>query len=731
MQRVLLVSNRLPVTIEKRKGTLNIRQSVGGLATGLNSFHQEHESLWIGWCGLASDTIDAHTRRTIESTLKNDYLSIPTFLSSKDIRQFYSGFCNKTIWPLFHYFSNYAIYNNKLWESYRHVNRLFAQTIKQVAQPDDIIWIHDYHLFLLPRMLREHCPDTQIGFFLHIPFPSYEVFRLLPWRKELLDGLLGSDLIGFHTYDYVRHFMSSVRRVLGYEHTFDQLTVDNRIIKVDAFPMGIDYQRFADASCETGWLSEVKSRCKTQDDCRIIISIDRLDYTKGIPQRLKAFDHFLDMYPEYKSRVTLIMLAVPTRTTVVDYRNLKQYVDELVGRINGKHGTIDWMPIWYLYRSLPFEKVVSLYNIADVALVTPLRDGMNLVAKEYIAARKDGLGVLILSEMAGAVREMGEAIIVNPNSMQDVAEAIYEALIMPESEQVERNAVMKKRLSRYDITTWQRDFISSLDKLKVQQDNVETKKLTRKHRSELIEHYAAATNRLILLDYDGTLIPFTKKPEKAKPDRNILYILHHLATDPNNLITIISGRDRETLDHWFGELHIGLSAEHGVWLKDHNEAWHLLDFMQNDWKEEIRPTIETFVDRTPGSFCEEKTYSLTWHYRQVSHEQAFVRTRELIEKLLHMTENKNLMVLKGNKVIEVKTAGINKGRAARHWIDSRKWDFIMAVGDDWTDEDLFDVLPEKAYSIKVGMGISKAKYYCTNVMDVRNLLAELMSAGGR
>ena len=725
MKRLLIVSNRLPVTIERRKSGMNFRPSVGGLATGLSAFYQKYDSLWIGWCGLSSNGLDSNTRKIIESTLLAQYKSLPTFLSQKDVRFFYSGFCNKTIWPLFHYFSDYAMYDNDLWESYKHVNRLFAQTVMKIAQPDDIIWVHDYHLFLLPKLLRQQLPDSQIGFFLHIPFPSYEIFRLLPWRREILDGVLGADLIGFHTYDYVRHFMSSVRRVLGYEHTFGQVTVDNRIIKVDAFPMGIDYKRWADAEIKHDWMKEFQSHCEIEHECKTILSIDRLDYTKGISQRLEAFDLFLEKYPEYKKCVTLIMVAVPSRTSVETYIRLKQQIDELVGRINGKHGTIDWMPIWYLYRSLPFEKLVSLYSIADVALVTPLRDGMNLIAKEYIATKENRGGVLVLSEMAGAVGELAEAIIVNPNNRQEVADALKEALTVADEEQIERNKHMQERLQRYNVVAWAEDFMNALLRVKTQQKEVGAKRLTKSRLKKLTREYAKEKNRLIFLDYDGTLVPFTEKPARAKPDKEIHDILQTLIKDPKNEVVLVSGRDKTTLDNWFGHLNIGMSAEHGVWLKTHRRTWTLTEPVQNEWKKEIRPILEAYVDRTPGSFIEEKSYSLVWHYRGTTPEMGMVRSRELREDLLHLTSNLNLMVLEGSKVIEIKNGGINKGRAALHWIAKEDWDFILAVGDDWTDEDLFEVLPEKAYSVKVGLGMSRAKFFLASQVDVLDLLKTL------
>ena len=640
---------------------------------------------------------------------------------------FYSGFCNRTIWPLFHYFANHAIYDKEQWESYSRVNKLFCQEILKITKPDDIIWIHDYHLFLLPKMLKEKLPQSKIGFFLHIPFPSFEIFRLLPWRKEILEGMLGADLIGFHTYDYASHFISSIRRLLGYEHTFGQITVGHRIVKVDAFPMGIDFDQYAKAEIDTKWLNRIQNQFSSGKNCKIILSIDRLDYTKGIPQRLEAFDLFLERYPEYRKCVTLIMVAVPSRTGVETYRQLKQQVDELVGRINGKHGTIGWMPVWYLYRFLPFENIVALYNLADVALVTPLRDGMNLIAKEYVASKKDGRGVLVLSEMAGAFYELAEAIIVNPNNREEVAQSMKQALSMPEEERIERNATMKQRLQRYEVNTWAQDFMNSLSQITAVQQEVALKILTDKNKKDILKAYRKSAHRLLFLDYDGTLVPFAQKPGLARPDNHILQLLEELNQDEKNEVILISGRDKQTLENWFDHLNTALSAEHGVWIKERNGEWVMVKPLQSDWKKEVRPIFELYVDRTPGSFMEEKTFSLVWHYRNVDPELGSRRAWELKEALNNFTESYNLVISEGSKAIEIKNGEINKGIAGLLWTSKRTWDFILAIGDDWTDEDLFEALPDSAHSIKVGLGRTKAKYYLTDHKEVRDFLKTLNS----
>lgn len=724
MSRLLIISNRLPVSVAKRANNLSFQPSVGGLATGLTSFRDSHQSQWIGWPGIAKDKISEQQKQEITDKLKKENCH-SVFLSTKDVRNFYYGFCNKTIWPLFHYFPLYTAYEEPYWQTYRNVNKAFCETVIKIAKPDDCIWIHDYQLMLLPQLIRQKLPNAQIGFFLHIPFPSFELFRLLPWRKEILKGLLGADLIGFHTYDYVRHFLSSTTRIAGTEHSMGALAVDDRIVKADAFPMGIDYERYSEAAENPTVKKRLATIRKEVGNRKIIISIDRLDYTKGILQRLEAFDQFLTQNPEYKEKVTLILVAVPSRTGVEDYAELRRQLEGLVGRINGEHGSLGWVPVWYLYRFLPFERIAALYNAADVALVTPLRDGMNLIAKEFVATKKDGKGVLILSEMAGAASELGEAVTVNANDKQEIIDALKEALEMPIEEQTERNRLMQSRLSRYTVTRWANDFLEALSDVKKTQAELSVRRLAQPIREQLVAEYDKSSKRLFLLDYDGTLVGFVGRPEKAGPDKELWALLQALATEPKNEVVIISGRDKETLSFWLGNTNSSLIAEHGAWIKAKDKDWQVIEPLRNDWKDTIRPILELYADRTPGSSVEEKDFSLVWHYRKADSELASLRIQELRDAVLNFTENLDIGVFEGSKILEVKNIGISKGCATERWLAKGKWDFILAAGDDYTDEDMFSILPESAYSIKVGYGISKARFNLYSVNELRGLLEEL------
>ncbi len=721
MKKIVLISNRLPVNIAKKGEEFVIKPSIGGLATGLKSVYENRNSVWVGWSGLTAEEVTPTKKKQITATLRDNYKCIPIFLSQTDVKLYYFGFSNNTIWPLFHYFTHETDYSPEPWQAYKHVNRMFFQVAKEVIRPDDDIWIHDYQLMLLPQMIKERFPDNRVGFFLHIPFPSFEVFRLLPWRDEILEGLLGSDLIGFHTYDYVRHFLSSVRRILGVEHNLGSISLRHRIIKTDVFPMGIDYNKYARGHTRKPVKREIDEMSKKMGQRKILLSIDRLDYTKGIPQRLKAYDIFLAEYPEYKEKISLLLIVAPSRTNVPQYKKLKREVDELVSSINGRYATMGWVPIWYFYRSFQFNRLIALYELADILLVTPLRDGMNLVAKEYLAAKSNNKGTLIISETAGAARELGEALIVNANNIEQIAEAIKTALELTEDEVIERNLIMRKRLQRYDIEYWSKDFLEKLEQTGDQQQ-IMGKRLNAGLIDDIIHRYEKSTRRLLLLDYDGTLRSFEKIPNKAVPDTDLLSLLTRLAHDHCNTLVIVSGRDKDILEGWFKGLPVGLIAGHGIWYKERDKKWQLLETHDNSWKEVIRPMLEVFTDRTPGSMVEEKTHSLAWHYRKSEPELAAIRVSELKDALLNLTDNFNLGFMNGHKVIEIKNMNINKGVAVSRWLGKKDWDFIFAAGDDYTDEDMFNVLPKTAVSIRVGFEISNAHYMTDSVKEIRELL---------
>lgn len=719
MSKLIVVSNRLPVTINRKEGALFFHPSAGGLATGLHSLEAEMERVWIGWVGAPVD--NDRERVSIEQDLKKDGL-IPVFLSQTEIELFYEGFSNKVIWPHFHYFTQYTTYIDDYWETYQKVNQLFATVVSEYIEEGDIIWIHDYQLLLLPALIRQLFPTVTIGFFLHIPFPSYEIFRILPWRKEILDGVLGADQIGFHTFGYMRHFLSATYRIAGYEHNFGKLVVEGRPVNVDVFPMGIDYQKYATQEIILSGKDHSFQIERLAKKCCLIVSIDRLDYTKGIPQRIRAFEQFLNENKEYHGKVILFLIVVPSRSNVDQYKELKEEVDTLVGRINAEHGSFDWFPIQYYYRSLSFQEISTLYRESHIALVTPLRDGMNLVAKEFVASKdRSRKGVLILSEMAGASNELTDALIINPQDKVGVVAALKQALEMTSSEQSWRLRKMQEQLKKYDVRHWALSFIKELTK-STRKKEVQ---LNKESIQPVIQAYRKATTRLILLDYDGTLMDFDVDPQAVNPDKQLLSILKTLSTNDKNRVVINTGRDKPTIHDWLGHLPLDFAAEHGVWVK-YGSKWKKNASLRSQWKKQIHPLLEQLVERTPGSFIEEKDFSLAWHYRKVDKDLGAKRVREFKDVLTYLIANLNLQVLDGNKVVEVKNAGVSKGAATLTWSDANNWDFILAIGDDITDEDMFKVLPAEAYTIKVGDHPSIAKYRIGTVSQVRQLLSLLI-----
>lgn len=722
-RRMLIVSNRLPVTIKKEDGALELVPSSGGLATALSSLDRTGERLWVGWPGA----VPRKDRREVERRLTEELGCVPVFMSERLTERYYEGFSNRTLWPLFHSFPSVTRYSAQEWEAYKDANQRFCERIVKLAKPDDAIWVQDYQLMLLPQYLRERLPDASIGFFLHIPFPHFEILRLLPSHKKIMESLLNADLIGFHTHDYAQEFLGSVRRLLGHNNSLGQIMVGPRMVQVDVFPIGIDFRAFSEAAQADDVHAEIARTRETVREGKLIFSVSRLDYTKGIPQSLAGFEALLESSPEWREKVVYFLVVVPSRERVERYASLKKEIDELIGKINSKYGTLHWTPIRYIYRSLGFRELVALYGASDVALITPLRDGMNLIAKEYLGSRTDELGVLVLSEMAGAAQELLEALIVNPNDPDEIARAVRSALDMAPDEQVRRNHLMRQRLEAYDVHWWLNRFMSRLEEVHTASKQLEVKILDDNTREKMLEEFAGAERRLIILDYDGTLVPFASTPDLARPDPRLLEDLAALHALPGTRVVLLSSRERHSMERWFGELDIVLAAEHGAWMRERKGAeWTAtVTESQDYWKKEVRPMFELYVDRIPGSFIEEKDFSLVWHYRRAAGESGWAAAKDLLDTLSNVAANLGVQVLPSNKAIELKTSEMSKGLFFSKYLKPESAEFILAAGDDWKDEDLFAVLPSSAYSIRVGISASKARYNVGSVSEMRNLLTRL------
>ncbi len=544
------------------------------------------------------------------------------------------------------------------------------------------------------------------------------------WKHSLTIGMLGADLIGFHTYDYAQHFIHTAKMTLALDSRYNILEYDNRLIRIDLFPIGIDVDKFKDTVRDSAVQNIVQGLMKISGSKKIIFSVDRLDYTKGINYRLDGFEYFLEQYPEWREKVIFILNVIPSRDEIPAYIERKKMIEEKVSTINGKYSTLSWQPLMYRYNHISFNELVALYNIANVALITPLRDGMNLVAKEYVASCRDS-GVLILSELTGAASELNEAIQINPTDTEQMSQAIATALAMPLQEQKQRLQKMKERLQDYDVVAWVSDFLEQLDLIKKQQTGQQVNVVDEKAIAKMKADYKAAASRCILLDYDGTLSAFTKTPSEAAPNKDVLYFLQELTKDPKNEVVIISGRDSKTLEKWLGHLPLNFVTEHGVYIKYKGGDWQTQTSSSSAWKDQVRPLLQAYVSRCAGSLMEEKSHSLAWHYRNTHPGLGFIRSRELLNNLSQLTSNSPVQVIDGNKVLEVRLIGLNKGVMALKVLEKFKSDFVLCIGDDTTDEDMFKVLHDRAYTIRIGVGATSANHSIGTQAEVLSFLQKV------
>lgn len=725
-KRLVIAAYRLPFRFIMQNKEYKAVQNSGGLVSAMLALSESFKDTdsriadsKIVWTGITDTLPEEFSTKKIE----NDFFDIkPVFLSHKLDDLYYGGFCNDLIWPLFHYFPSYCVFNKNYFEAYKEANLQFCDQIIDSIRPGDFIWVHDYQLMLLPALIRERKPDAAIGFFLHIPFPSYEIFRLLPrlWREAIITGILGADLIGFHTNDYAQYFLKSVKRTVGYECRQNLIYTPHKMVKADAFPIGIDYDKFHNASLGSGVIREKNKIKVIFSRQKLIFSVDRLDYSKGLLHRLKGFETFLEKYPQWHSKVVFNMVVVPSRDHIDKYREMKKEIESTVGRINGKYSTLSWRPIIYQYKSLSFNELVALFDLSDVGLITPLRDGMNLVAKEYVACQNENKGVLILSEMAGAAAELNEALIINPADDIEMADAIFSALEMFENEKCTRIKRMQTRISSYNVFTWALDFFNQTFDIREKQRQMSVRFMNNEISALIVSDLKKSSKRILFLDYDGTLVSFARYPELAIIDKSTLEIIKRLSADPANRVVIISGRDKDFLERQFSNVNVTLVAEHGYYMRKYGGNWKVTDNSDMQWKSYVLPILSEYVNRCNGTFIEEKAGSLAWHYRNTDIDFAQLRLNELRDDLAEMIRYKtDLEVIEGHKVLEVKSGNYNKGSAALNLIRNQHFDFILAAGDDKTDETLFRSLPESAYTVRVGLSPSIAKY---NVPDLSLLL---------
>jgi trehalose 6-phosphate synthase/phosphatase len=732
--RLVVVSNRLPLTLRRGSAKKWVGEpSTGGLVTALGPVIQGTGGLWLGWPGEGPDRADPRRQEALE-VWEHEKGFVAVDLPRSLATRFYQGYPNQALWPLFHQFPSLLEFSPESWAAYVEANERFRDAVLEHLRPGDLVWIHDYHLMLLPRLLREAAPDAAIAFFLHIPFPASEVFRILPRREEILLGVLGADYAAFQTHRHLSHFRSSVLRVLGLSSSMERVFLEGRAVQLEARPIGIAPESFVGLlegdRAVHGALQRLRRRFEGR---RLLLSVDRLDYTKGIPERMRTYRRLLGRAPHLREEVVLVQIAVPSRERIPRYRELKEEVDRLVGEINGQFGTPDWTPLVYIRRSVPRADLVALYAASNLGWVTPLRDGMNLVAKEYVACQKDSDGVLVLSEFAGAAAEMGEAVIVNPYDEEQTAMAIERALALPPERRRERMGALHRRVTRNNAFAWAERFIDDLRRAARSRLHAGSGSPARLPVEEATLAFRTCRHGVLLLAYDGTLVPLAPRPSEAVPPPDLVSLLLRLGAGGRHRVAIVSGRSRIDIQRWFGGVEgLWLAAEHGAVLRSPvGHEWAAIrSSPPEDWKARVVPVLEHFVDRTPGSYIEQKEYSLVWHFSMADPEFGEWLANELVASLDELLTETELRALRSHKAVEVKPVWASKGEVVRHLEAAGPApDFRLALGDDQTDEDLFAVMPPEAWTIHVGTGPTRARFQLGTPQDVRHLLEALVATG--
>lgn len=720
---LIIVSNRLPYSVKKVDGRLSFYPSVGGLATGLLPFTKSRRNKWIGWPGLANEDLTEQDRAEITAELKR-HNCYPVFLTRKQLNDYYNIFSNSVLWPMFHDIRVKAPIDESYWRAYKRVNTLFAEAALALSEEGSTIWVHDYQLLLLPGMIRLARPEDKIGFFLHIPFPPTDIVEQIPHAKELLEGVLGADVVGFHTKSYVDNFLASASRYDIGQTEAGEVILGGRVVRVTDFPMGIDYDKYQAATSERAIRRRVRALRARFGTRKVIFSVDRLEPTKGLVERLKAYQALLRDNPKLRRKVVFVMIVTPSRTDIPAYQRLKKQLEALVQVINVEFGSKLWKPVEYIYDTLPFERLAPYFQVADVAFIAPLKDGMNLVAKEYVASQQKGNGVLVLSSTAGAAEELKDAIIVHPHKHGSLTKGLTKALTLPSKELRRRAARLHQRVSEFTVHEWTGSFMKTLKSSAPRPASL-TRTLNAAREQEVVDAFNRARRRLLLLDYDGVLARLRNRPEQARPTQKVRRLLSKIASHEHTYVVVISGRSRKDLEEWFGDLPVSLAAEHGAYMRPAGrKRWQAIAREGHAWKDTLRPLMQAYTDKTPGAQLEEKDAALVWHYRRAKPYLAQKHLVALRRLLNRYAKRFGLSVHHGKMILEVRRIGTDKGTAAVHWLEHDPT-YVLAIGDDYTDEDMFEVMPDWAYTIKVGRGRSKARLRAVSSEAIVHLLSRL------
>jgi trehalose 6-phosphate synthase/phosphatase len=710
MGRWIIVSNRLPFSYDQKKNKLT--PSSGGLVTAIRGIKTKNPVTWVG---SVPDNIPRNLiTRQKDKGISYSFPDIPADLYDT----YYNGFCNDVLWPLLHYESELVKYKTANWESYKKVNQIFADHIIKLAKKGDVIWIHDFHLFLVPQMVKEKKPNVKIGFFLHVPFPSSEIYRQLPCRDEIVSALIHADLIGFHDFSYLRHFCSSVYNLLGISNSMLEIRNGNHTCKLGVYPVSIDTKSFMQKAVANKTKEHIQKYQLNKKSMDIILGVDRLDYIKGIQYKLRSFRQLLEDHPEYIGKVQLIQVAVPSRTEVTEYINLRQEVEKLVGEINGKYSTLDYIPIKYIFKSIDIYKLMALYRSSKVLFITSKRDGMNLVSLEYIATQNErNPGVVLLSEFAGAASTLSHALQINPMNIIQSTKKLKQALEMPLPERKFRHKIMLNFLQDYTATDWAKSFINHLENKTIETNRRSIDLASKTSRKKLVGEFKDK-KKVLLLDYDGTLVPIANTPEEAVLSEKYRNQLKKWANYKDVEIVVVSGRPVTFLKKQLKGVPVYLAGEHGGKFYDYKrDKWRsLVSSNKKGWYQQALDIIKTYTKRTPNSFFEKKNFAITWHFRNSPTDFAEFQARKLVVDLETGLQHLPVSVITGKKVVEVKAIEANKGYFANWFMDRyiKGQTSIMAIGDDRTDEDMFNALKNRGHTIKVGSSPDTQAHYLLN-----------------
>ncbi|KAJ9469664.1 hypothetical protein DIPPA_00126 [Diplonema papillatum] len=740
-RRLIVVSNRLPVSITfSETGEPEFQMSSGGLVAALAGLRGQVDMIWLGSPGMPKEGVKDIEKLT--NKLKTDCKCAPVWLDQQIAHEHYNLFSNEVLWPLFHYKENIEFKEQRIFESYTIANRVFCETVFDVWQPGDLVWVHDYHLMLLPKMLKAEAAkrgqEMLVAFFLHVPFPSSEVYRVLPEREKILDGVLHSDLIGFHTYDYARHFVHSCTRVLGLETTANQVIFNGNIVTVGVYPVGMDFRKFAEninSPQVKAKIEELKQRFKGQ---KVIIGVDRLDYIKGIPQKLQALERVFKTNPSLIGQVSLIQIAVPSREVVDEYQKLRREVETLVGHINTHYGDIGITPVHYLYKSVPFQDLLAMYSVADICLITSLRDGMNLVAQEFVACQEINKGVLILSEFAGSARCLAHAVRINPWNISQVAEAIESAIDMPFQERADKHKQLFNYVSTHAADHWGSLFVRDF----VRVAEISTDRNEPEPSTSLLTHYNEAKKKLLIFAVDGVLSSFKIVPSTSEITPDIMESLAALDQDPDTDLVIISGRKKDDLQRFFGSLKGAiLAAEHGYFIKYPGRDWDELHLGHGDksWYDEILQVLVYYRDRTPGSSlegrAEGKESTLMWNFRGADSEFGVMQAQELHLHLANHNNHNFIMDLSNvRKSIECRPKGLTVDRVLSDIVrelGERKqrtdFGFICYFGNEPPENEFQPIGNTEVYTCAVTSGNKPTTKFCVASQGEVPLLLRMLA----